>query len=247
MSGKIIDKRKFKWESQVNFSKNNSRVAELIEGINRFQLNNNSSYIYVYAEVGKPYAYLRGLGVARDAQGHMLIEDGGSLLIKNNDMAFGTASPDWLAGFNNTFRIGKVDFSFLFDVKKGGVLYSGSYSRMLTNGVIAETLYGRDDYYKHSVIFGESGTELSGGAIWDAYFTNGTKNTRYSTPQNYEYARPNFAEFVMFDATFVKLREVTAGYNFPAKVLKKTPVKSARFSLAGRNLAILYRKNSPGD
>jgi hypothetical protein len=115
---------------------------------------------------------------------------------------------------------------------------------MLTNGVIAETLYGRDDYYKHSVIFGESSSELSGGAMWDAYFTNGTKNNKFSTPQNYEYARPNFAEFVMFDASFVKLREVTAGVNLPAKMFKNLPVKSARFSLAGRNLAILHR-NTP--
>jgi TonB-linked SusC/RagA family outer membrane protein len=244
VSGKIIDKKNFEWETRINFSKNNSRVVELLDGIDRFQLNNNSSYIYVYAEVGKPYAYLRGLGVARDAQGHMLIEDGGSLLIKNNDMAFGTASPDWLAGFNNSFRIGNFDFSFLLDIKRGGVLYSGSYSRMLTNGVIAETLYGRDDYYKHSVIFGENGTELSGGAKWDAYFMNGTKNDKYSTPQNYEYARPNFAEFVMFDASFVKLREVTAGYNLPNKLLGKTPIKTARISLAGRNLAILHR-NTP--
>lgn len=246
LSGKVIDKRKFQWESRINFSKNNSLVVELLDGIDRFQLNNNSSYIYVYAEVGKPYAYMRGLGVARDKVGRMLIEDGGSLLIKDNDMEFGTSSPDWIGGFNNTFRIGKFDFSFLIDVRKGGMLYSGSYSRMLTNGVIAETLYGRDDYYKHTVIYGENSSELSGGAMWDAYFTSGVKNNKYSSPQNFEYARPNFAEFVMFDASFVKLREVTAGYNFPASILSGTPLKSARVSLAARNLAILYRETPLG-
>ncbi|HEX7846275.1 MAG TPA: SusC/RagA family TonB-linked outer membrane protein, partial [Chitinophagaceae bacterium] len=242
----IIDGKKFKWESSINFSKNNSEVVELIDGITRFQLNNNSSYIYVYAEVGKPYAYMRGLGVARDANGHMLIEDGGSLLIKDNDMEFGTASPDWFGGINNTFHYGQFDLGFLIDVKMGGMIYSGSYSRMLTNGVVAETLYGRDDYYKHSVIFGESNSELSGGAIWDAYFQNGTKNTKYVTPQNYEYARPNYAEFVMFDASYVKLREVTAGYTFTAKQLKKMPFKSARISLAGRNLWIIHRNTPQG-
>ncbi len=244
LNGKIIDTKKFRWESVLNFSKNNSRVVELIEGVPRFQLHNNSSYIYVFAEVGKPYGYLRGLGVARDGNGNMLIEDGGSLLVKDNDKAFGTSAPDWLAGINNTFTLGNFDFGFLIDIKKGGVLYSGSYSRMLTNGVAAETLYGRDDYYKHSVIFGESGSELSGGAVWDAYYADGTKNTKFVTPQNYEYARPNYAEFVIFDASFVKLREVTMGYTFPAKMLGRTPFKSARISLAGRNLAIFHR-NTP--
>ena len=116
---------------------------------------------------------------------------------------------------------------------------------MLTNGVAAETLYGRDDYYKHTIIFGESSGELTGGAVWDAYFANGTKNTKFVTPQNYEYARPNYAEFV-FDASFVKLREVTIGYKLKPSLLKKTPLKEARVSLAGRNLAILHRKTPYG-
>ncbi|HTE27317.1 SusC/RagA family TonB-linked outer membrane protein [Flavitalea sp.] len=246
LSGKIIQKKNFSWESFINFSRNNSEVISLIDGVPRFQLASNSNFIYVYAEVGQPYGYLRGLGVARDAKGNMLIEDGGSLLVKNDDMAFGTSAPDWLAGINNTFTIGNFDFNFLIDIKKGGVIYSGSYSRMLTNGVIAETLYGRDDYYKHSVIFGESGSELSGGAKWDAYYADGTKNTRYVTPQNYEYARPNYAEFVVFDASYIKLREITVGYSFNPKSLARTPFKSARVSLAGRNLAIFHRNTPVG-
>lgn len=246
VTAKVVNGKKFSWESQVNFAKNNSRVESLIDSVNRFVLNNNSSYIYVYAEVGKPYGYMRGLGVARDAAGHMLLDDGGGLLTKNPDMAFGTSSPDWLGSFRNTFTFGNLSLRILIDVKKGGLLYSGSYSQMLTNGVLAETLNGRDDYYKHSVIFGESSGELTGGARWDAYYADGTKNTKYVTPQNYEYARPNYAEFVIFDASYVKLRELALGYSFPAKLLGRTPVKSAKVSLVGRNLAILYRKTPRG-
>jgi hypothetical protein len=120
LSGKIIQNKNFSWESTINWSKNNSKVVELLDSIPRFQLNANSSFVYVYAEVGKPYGNMRGLGVARDAQGHMLIEDGGGLLLKNDDMEFGTSAPTWLAGFQNTFRIGKFDLGFLIDVKKGG-------------------------------------------------------------------------------------------------------------------------------
>jgi TonB-linked SusC/RagA family outer membrane protein len=246
VNAKLFTGKKFSWESQINFSKNKSLVVSLIDSVNRFQLNNNSSYIYVFAQVGQPYGYLRGLGVARDSAGHMLLDAGGGLLTKNPDMPFGTSNPDWLAGFRNTFRYGNFTLSVLLDIKKGGLLYSGSYSQMLTNGVLAETLYGRDDYYKHSVIFGENANELSGGAMWDAYFADGTKNTKYGTPQNYEYARPNYAEFVMFDASYVKLRELSAGYNFSPKFLAKTPIKTARVSLVGRNLAILYRKTPQG-
>ncbi|MBC7923020.1 MAG: SusC/RagA family TonB-linked outer membrane protein, partial [Ferruginibacter sp.] len=109
-----------------------------------------------------------------------------------------------------------------------------------------ETLPGRDDYYRSTVIWGENDSELSGGSRWDAYFADGERNTRFMSPQNYEYARPNYAEFVVYDASFVKLREVIIGYNLPAALLKKTPVESARVSLTGRNLAILYRKTPRG-
>ena len=244
MVGKIKDKGKFKWESRINFSKNNSLVVSLMDDIPRFQLANNSSYLYVYAEVGKPYAYLRGLGVKRDDQGRMLLEDGGGLLQKETDMPFGTASPNWLAGFSNTFSYKGFDLYALLDIKDGGVMYSGTISGMLTNGMIAETLEGRDAFYERSVIWGESTAELTGGARWDAWFNDGSKNMKYMTPQNYEYARPNFAEFVIYDASFVKLREVSFGYNFSSQLLSRTPVKAARLSLTGRNLLIIH-SNTP--
>ena len=244
MTGKVVDAKDFKWESSFNYSKNNSLVVSLLGDIQRFQLANRSSYLYVYAEVGKPYGYLRGLGVARDDQGRMLMDDGGGLLTKDPDVPFGTANPKWLAGFGNTFSYKGLDLYVLFDMRKGGVMYSGSMSRMLTNGVIAETLYGRDDYYLRTVMWGESGTELSGGAKWDAWYADGTPVTHYMSPQSYEYARPNFAEFVIYDASFVKLREISLGYNLPSKILSKTPIRNARIAITGRNLWILHA-NTP--
>jgi TonB-linked SusC/RagA family outer membrane protein len=246
ITAKVIDKKDFSWDAQINYAKNNSLVVSLVDSVNRFVLNHSSSYLYVYAEIGKPYGYLRGLGAARDADGHRLLDDGGGIYTKDFDMPFGTANPDWIAGFRNTFRYKNFSLSLLLDIKKGGVIYSRSYSLMLTNGVTAETLYGRDDYYKHSVIFGESSSELSGGAMVDAYFADGTKNDKFISPQSFEYVRPNFAEFSTFDASYVKLREISLGYSIAPKVLAKTPIKSARVSLAGRNLALFSRKTPLG-
>lgn len=246
MNGQVIKTKDFKWEANANFARNNSEVVELLEDIPRFQLANRSSYLYVYAEVGKPYANLRGLGVKRDDQGRMLLEPGGGLLEKDTDMEFGTASPDWLAGFSSTFTFKGFDLYGLIDVKKGGVLYSGTISRMLTNGMLAETLYGRDDYYLRTVIWGESSAELSGGARWDAWFADGTPNTKYMSPQSYEYARPNYAEFVIYDASFVKLREISLGYNLPSGLLAGSPVNTARVSLTGRNLYTFHSKTPRG-
>lgn len=244
IKGLVFDMPRFTWEAQVNYAKNNSEVVSLLDDITRFQLG-GSSRLGVYAEVGKPYGYLRGLGVLRDDQGRMLLEQGGGRLMADNDKPFGTANPDFIASLRNTFTLGNLDLQFLLDYKKGGILYSQSMSRMLVNGVHKETLEtGRDEYYLHSVIWGESSSELTGGAIWDAYYEDGTPNTRYMSPQSYEYARPNYAEFVIYDASFLKIRELAIGYNFSNKLLARTPLKKARLSLIGRNLAILHR-NTP--
>jgi TonB-linked SusC/RagA family outer membrane protein len=50
----------------------------------------------------------------------------------------------------------------------------------------------------------------------------------------------------IFDASYVKLRELSFGYNVPAKWLKGTPIRSARLSAVGRNLAIIYQGTPKG-
>ena len=45
----------------------------------------------------------------------------------------------------------------------------------------------------------------------------------------------------IFDASYVKLRQVTLGYTFPSSVTKKLPFESLKISLVGRNLALLYK------
>jgi len=246
LRGNIIRTSDFSWESIVNFSKNNSLVVSLLEDIERFQLANRSSYMYVFAEVGKPYGYLRGLGVKLDDQGRMLMDAGGSLLTKDTDKPYGTSNPDWLAGFSNTFSYKGFDLYALVDFKKGGVLWSGSWERMVSNCVLAETLYGRDDYYLRTVIWGESGTELTGGAQYDAYYADGLPANHFMSSQSYEYCKSHYADWLIFDASFIKLRELSLGYNFSPGFLSRTPIKNARISLTGRNLLILHANTPVG-
>jgi hypothetical protein len=55
-----------------------------------------------------------------------------------------------------------------------------------------------------------------------------------------ERAQENF----VYDASFVKLRQLTFGYSLPTRFLTKTPVRTLMVSFVARNLAILY-KNTP--
>ncbi len=234
----------FSWDITLNWAKNQSEVVSLIEGVDRFQIGNYSSYIYVYAEVGKPYGYMRGLGVKRHENGKMIMEEGGGLLMKDPDKEFGTSTPDWVGGMTHTLRYNGFDLSFLIDVKKGGIVYSASTGKMLTNGMTAETLFGRDAYYIRKEIWGESDSELSGGAWFDAVYADGSPADKFMSPQSYAYCKPNYAEFTLYDASYVKLRELTFGYTFPKRWIDKIRLQRLRLAFVGRNLWTIH-KNTP--
>ena len=189
---------------------------------------------------------MRGLGVKRHENGKMIMEDGGGLLMKDPDKEFGTSTPDWVGGITNTFRYKNFDFSFLIDVKKGGIIYSASTGKMLTNGMTSETLFGRDDYYIRKEIWGESDSELSGGAWFDAVYSDGTPANKFMSPQSYAYCKPNYAEFTIYDASYVKLRELTLGYTFPNQWMSKIKIRRLRLAFVGRNLWTIHKKTPQG-
>jgi hypothetical protein len=110
-------------------------------------------------------------------------------------------------------------------------------------GNSASTIEGREDYYLHSYIYGESRDNLTGGYIWeDAYFEEGSPNNKYITPQSTGF--PNLDEEQIMDASYVKLREVVLGYSIPALFLKKAFISNATVSVSGRNLWTIH-KNAP--
>jgi hypothetical protein len=61
----------------------------------------------------------------------------------------------------------------------------------------------------------------------------------------YAFNNPRrYHEAVIFDGSWVKLRELSFGYKIPEKITQKMKIQSAKFSLVGRNVAFLF-KNTP--
>jgi hypothetical protein len=130
--------------------------------------------------------------------------------------------------------------SFLIDTQKGGDIFSLDMYYGLATGLYKETAVGN---------IRENGIINSGVA------PDGTPNTVPTVndnlpgagagvySNNYGYlAQP--AKAFIYDASYVKLREVSIAYNFPKSVLEGTFVNSATLSLLGSNLWIIS-KNLP--
>jgi TonB-linked SusC/RagA family outer membrane protein len=242
-----IKTRNLRWSTDFNFSSNRSKVLELRDGLTNFVMA--SRRVTVEARVGERMGDLYGIGFARvqntnpsapyyDASGkfagQMVFDANGRPIRTTNRIKLGNYNPDYLLGISNTINFKGVNFSFLFDIRKGGVLYSETQTVGREGGIIVETLEGRADGYDLT----KTGNGVIGKGV---VFVSGVpqENTKKVTAREWHTAWTGgrgIAEGVMYDASFVKLRELQVGYTIPDKVWGKLPFKGVTISLVGRNL-----------
>lgn len=238
-----ISRPNFKWNMTLNYAKNNSHVIKISDESSSVAIL-TSSNVTLNLEEGRPYGIMRGRVWKRDDQGRKLVSSDGQPIVSDNMQEMGCVEPKWTGSLMNSFNIYGVTFNFQIDARIGGVLYSGTWNRATTAGVVADTYAGREDYYVSSVILGESTNKATRGFQWeDAYFEDGTKCEMYVNPR-YRYG--SWDERSVFDASYIKLRELAIGYSIPRKALKNSPVSNVKLSFIGRNLAILYQRTPKG-
>ncbi len=226
------------WEIAVNFSKIDNKVDHLYQDLDAFTLTNAPFRASLAAIVGESYGSIRSTDFMYDKDGNKVINTNGRYRT-SAVKTIGNVLPDWTGGVTNTFRFKGIDFSFLIDVRQGGQFFStthmwGSYSGILektaANG-IRENGIVLDGYV---VKLGQDGQPLynEDGTVQ----TTGPNETRISGQLWAQDMYQGPAKQNIFDASYVKLREVRLGYTFPAQLTG--PLKNLRVSAFGRNLAI---------
>lgn len=250
LTGTPIKKKDFVWDAFLNFSANRSKVLELSDGLTNYVMA--SRRVTVEARVGERMGSMFGIGFARvqstdrnapyyDASGQysgqMVFGTNGRPIRTTNRIYLGNYNPDWLLGIGNSFTFKGIKLSVLFDTRQGGKLYSETQTVGREGGIIMETLEGRANGYDLSLpgngVIGQGVVLNSNGT----FSPNTTKVTAREWHTAWTAGR-NIAEGVMFDASFVKLREVQIGYSFPDKWFKKTPFRAVNLSFVGRNLMV---------
>lgn len=251
-----VETQHFSWDVTVNWSANRSEVEELYTDPLSGQVIENyvmgSRYITVEARVGERMGNMYGIGFARvqntdpnapyyDATGEfvgqVVFNATGKPIATNNRVLLGNYNPDWLAGINNSFRYKNLSLSFLFDIRSGGQVYSHTQTVGREGGIIAETLEGRANGYDLSLegngVIGEGVVQQADGT----FKPNAVKLSAREWHTSLTLGR-RLVEPMIYDASFIKLRELRLGYTLPNKWLGKAPVRDIRLSIVGRNLAL---------
>ncbi len=242
LNGTIIDKQDFQWEASINFSKNTSEAVNLgknAKGEAIQFLNYEESRVRggerVRHILGQQLGVLVGYRHRTDAQGRKYYDANGYPVRTADVEILGNGRHPIAGGFSNTFRFKGVQLSFLIDARKGGKMFSATNRFAYAWGLHQETLAGREGDLKVD------------GILFDAATNKPTDQPISVTiPKdridNYWGAYAGITENTVYDASFIKLRELSLGYTIRAKNLKRTPFESVSISLVGRNLALLWSK-----
>ncbi len=259
MYGTPIKKGDFKVKVRVNWAKNTSLVKELYDGVDNILLYSAWSSS-VNASVGQPYGVIKGTDFIYDDNGNRIVgPDGKYFVTSSTTEVLGKMSPDWKAGIQNTISYKNLNLTFLIDASIGGEVVSYDWAFGNATGLYANTAGNNElgNPKRDPVADG-------GGVLLDGVDSNGDTNTtranasNYLTPTGYyggSFYNPDGTRRTpynadannVFDASFVKLRELGISYRLPKKLLANTPIKGLSVGVTGRNLWIIYKNLPYGD
>ena len=241
LSGILIKKDNFVWNTQVNWTRNRNKVLSLPEGLQTLQLGSFQGGITINAQIGQPYGVIYGsdytyLDPKNPTPETRLINatSGEYMKTSTSDNVIGDSNPDWQMGINNRFSYKNVTFSFLIDIQEGGSIWSLDQYYGLATGLPAETAFLNDlgNPVRNTIANG-------GGFINVGVNPGGSTNTTRIRADRFGalgYRRGLPDKAFSYDAGYIKLREVALTYNVPEKLLENTFITGASFSAVGSNL-----------
>ena len=260
----------FRWNLDLNYGANSSKVVKLDdEGlITSYRLY--SSGIQILASVGEAYGTLFGTSYVRDANGNVVVDANGLPKISTTNKTLGKFTPDWTGGISNTFSYRSLSLSFLIDASVGGSIFSNTNKTGKYTGVLANTLSGRDAehgglwYYTaamgnnvrlpespsysvssdglyYAQVNGQSTRVYQDGIMVEGVTESGSENEEVVSAEKYYHRIYSIAEANVYDASYVKLREVALSYRLPRLWTQKLHLQEASVTLTGRNLWTIYK------
>jgi TonB-linked SusC/RagA family outer membrane protein len=217
------------YEVSFNMAYNDNKVINIAEDLDKLALpgatpRTENAYVYHYA--GQSFGMIAGNKARTDANGNVIYNSANGIPLQSEIVPLGKGVPPLTMGISNTFSYKNLSLGFLIDGKFGAKMYTS------TNAY--GTYYGLD---KRTA---ENGVRESGITVTGVDETGAPFSRVVSAQDYYQGIAYTLTDQFVYDASFIKLRQITLGYSVPKKLLAKTPVQSASLSLVARNLLLIY-------
>lgn len=248
ITGKAIAQKNFSWDVMINYSYNKGRLGSFLPGVAYFYPT-DAQFGTVKAASIPNGGYFLGMTGTRylrqnDASG-VEMPDGryqvdpttGLYKINTNNPIVGNREPDFIGGFNNTFRYKKLQLSFLLDIRKGGDVYNGTEYSLVANGLSKLTTLNDRQSVTVTGVNSVTGADFS--QTYNAsqsYVINGTTlNGNYLVQQYWQNYAANSYNFIT-SVNWLKLRSLSLTYDFSGVFKNKNIIKAISATAVGTNL-----------
>ncbi|MDX1672449.1 MAG: SusC/RagA family TonB-linked outer membrane protein [Balneolaceae bacterium] len=235
----------------ANWANADPRVNRLAEGLEARQLERAYFGAFLFAEEGKEWGQLVTSGFTTDDQGRRVVS--GGFYVPQPNKELGSIMPDFNGGFRADVSYKNFSLAAFVDFQKGGKFYSltkmfNSYSGLgpetVGNNVLGNPL--RDPVADQSgntglttVLLGNAATN-SGGVLVEGVDASGNPVQYLTEAQSYFGSLFFIKENWIYDASYVKLKEIKLTYNLPASLISKTPFKRASVAVDVNNAWLIY-------
>lgn len=211
-----IQTKDFEWNVNVNFTKTVSNVNSLEYGLENIMIGGFVEP-QIRISAGDRFPVIYGNSFARHENGQILVDEYG-LPVQGEQKVLGDVMPDFVLGGGMNFRYKNWNLGSTLEWKNGGKLYSGTNKTLNFYGM-TETTANRDQ-----------------DMIFNGVKADGTPNdivigaSGIADRQDLESRLVDITENSVYDASFVKLREITLGYTFPKLVNNKLDLRVSAFA-----------------
>jgi len=229
LGGTVVKTSSFQWNIDLNWAKIRNNVISLADGVQNIAIGGFTT-AQTRIEAGKEYGIIYANSLTRDAEGRILVNSTTGLPSNGPAIYRGNPNPRWTGGVTNTFSYKGLSLSFLIDVRHGGDVLSRVINDVRRTGSAAETA--------ELPRFESDGVTPTKLYVVPGVYADGSPNTIPVSSQQYFESMFSFANpgEGVFDASWVRLRELSLNYSLPTSLLSKTPFGKIEVGINGRNL-----------
>lgn len=209
-----------RWDINTQFTKNKN-IVESLGGDSEQEVIAGYTNLGNFAIPGESYGVIQGNSIERDGNGNYVVGDDGNYLTNTDLSIIADPNPDWTATVTNGISYKNLRFNMQWEYVKGGDMYSITAAALLSRGLTKDTEFDRTQ-----------------GFILPGVKQNGEVNDLVIAATDYGFVNSGFYidEQAVYDATNIRLREVSLTYDFPQSLLDATPFGRASISFVGENM-----------
>ncbi|PHS03770.1 MAG: hypothetical protein COA88_15040 [Kordia sp.] len=231
------------WTNRIGYSTTKTKVVTINEDNDFLQVDEYlANGIGLFAQVGEEFPIIKGTGYQRDDSGSIMLDVNGNPMRTENFIKLGKTTPDYIINYSTSFRYKNLNLNIVADYRTGHQYFSGVAQSMAYNGQTIESAEGG----RHPFLFPNTVVETSSGSgVFEPNTATLTGGPVFGNFHKYyrDHYRRNSENFI-YDATALKLREVSLSYTVNKKHLEKLFISDIKIGVSGRNLLMWLPKEN---